>query len=494
MLSNHRPMSRWRVVVVVLGLAACTKPNPRSCADGTCTDPEFPFCDVGGELEGTPQTCIAVACDPGTFTGCRGDQELRCNTEGTDFDLLRCDLGCDEGIGCRLCEANETACTNGTVATCDANGVVTASEPCALGCFEDEPRCREISPSNDLASLLDQTGAASDLDLTTGTINTDTGTVTKADGTTVEVNTVLLPAPENGVPVRVLIVHSANLRNVTVVGSPALAILSHADVQIGALSLWLKQVDDSLVVFPGAFSSATCSGKPGSIADDVSDNYTVSGGFGGGGHATPGGKGGTAVGLAAGGAAGQASGSETLIPLRGGCGGPNGGGGAIQIVSRTKIGILDNGLINANGNIGCALFTCVVGPTGGGGAGGGILLEAPVVELGAGTRLLANGGPAGTSADAELETSTTSAPSPGGSCANSILCSDGGDGASADGNATDGADLTVSLSAPNSSFFNAGGGGGGLGFIRINTSTGDFTKSSDTIESGHLTTSVAATR
>lgn len=129
----------------------------------------------------------------------------------------------------------------------------------------------------------------------------------------------------------------------------------------------------------------------------------------------------------------------------------------------------------------------------GGGAGGGILLEAPAVEMGANTRLLANGGPAASTADTEPATSLTRAPSPGGSCA-AFFCSKGGDGAAADGNATNGADLPLNTSAPTNSSFNASGGGGGLGYIRINTATGEFLKSSDTIESGHLTTGVATTR
>lgn len=186
--------------MLVLGLVACTRPNPRSCADGTCTDPEFPFCDVGGELEGTPQTCIAVACDPGAFAGCRGDQELRCNTEGSSFDAVRCDLGCDDLIGCRLCEPNETACTNGTVATCDGAGTVTSSEPCPLGCFEDEPRCREIDPSNSLAAFLDSVSEPPDVDLDQVRVNPDLGVITRTSNNEVIVVPSFLVTGTNGNP------------------------------------------------------------------------------------------------------------------------------------------------------------------------------------------------------------------------------------------------------------------------------------------------------
>jgi hypothetical protein len=477
-------MSRWRVVVVVLGLVACTKPNPRSCADGTCTDPEFPFCDVGGELEGTPQTCIAVACDPGVLQSCRGDQEVRCNAEGTDFDLIRCDLGCDDGVGCRLCEPNETACTNGTVATCDANGVVTESETCALGCFEDEPRCREIVPSNDLGSLLALSASAVDLDLSMGgTIDTTTGSISRTDNSEVALNTVLLQEPTDGVPIRVLIAHSVKLGNVQVVGTAALAIVSFEEVHIvGTVSLTRSAFG---VPVPGLFSSTACNGKPRRSAFQVtSGNYTVVSGGGGGGHATAGGSGGLINGQVPGGAGGQASGGETLVPLRGGCSGSGGNdaGGAIQLVSRTEIRLFENALINANG----------MPSGGGGGAGGGILLEAPVVAMEANTRLLTNGGPATTDESPDVATSLTRAPSPGGSCTTN-LCTKGGDGAAVDGNATDGPLLSITT-APDNSEFVAGSGGGGLGFIRINTETGEFQHSSDTIESGHLTTGLIGTR
>src|SRR5687768_14291225 len=98
MLSQTLAMRGVLVVVVVL-TSACTKPNPRSCADGTCTDPDFPFCDVDGALEGIPNTCIAVECTPDTFEACRGDQIIKCNAAGTSFDLVRCERGCDEATG-----------------------------------------------------------------------------------------------------------------------------------------------------------------------------------------------------------------------------------------------------------------------------------------------------------------------------------------------------------------------------------------------------------
>ena len=61
-------MSKAWLVVIALSAAAygCTKPNPRSCADGLCSDPSRPFCDVDGALEGTAEVCVPVSCTQGS--------------------------------------------------------------------------------------------------------------------------------------------------------------------------------------------------------------------------------------------------------------------------------------------------------------------------------------------------------------------------------------------------------------------------------------------
>lgn len=97
----------WWVVVSLVLEAACTSPNPRSCADGLCTDPSRPFCDVDGALEGTPQVCIPVSCTPATFVACRADVALRCNASGNNYDVIECPLGCSEADGaCVSCSGN----------------------------------------------------------------------------------------------------------------------------------------------------------------------------------------------------------------------------------------------------------------------------------------------------------------------------------------------------------------------------------------------------
>ena len=168
-------MSRCGVFLVLV-LAACTKANPAAhCQSGTCTDPKFPFCDVNGIVGGEPGACVAVSCAAGAFAECRDNAEVRCNAMGDNYEVVQCERGCDAAAdGCRLCNPNETACTNGKVATCDAAGTLISQHACPLGCFEDEPRCRDIAPSNELGAYRDQVVAPAALDLSDATIDTTT--------------------------------------------------------------------------------------------------------------------------------------------------------------------------------------------------------------------------------------------------------------------------------------------------------------------------------
>lgn len=87
------------LVVVALCAAACTSPNPRSCVDGTCTDPAFPFCDVDGSFFGEEKTCYPVTCTPEEHFDCRGDTSYFCNAAGNDLEQRQCANGCDNAVG-----------------------------------------------------------------------------------------------------------------------------------------------------------------------------------------------------------------------------------------------------------------------------------------------------------------------------------------------------------------------------------------------------------
>jgi hypothetical protein len=118
-----------RVCCLILLLGCGTKPNPHSCADGICNDQSLPFCDVEGKLGGEPNECIAVSCTPMEHVACRGDQAIRCNQTGNNYDIVLCERGCDEATGCQGC-ATDNQCSNPT-AVCD-----TTSHSCR-GCTSD---------------------------------------------------------------------------------------------------------------------------------------------------------------------------------------------------------------------------------------------------------------------------------------------------------------------------------------------------------------------
>ena len=64
MLDEYRGMRRFVALSAAVGalgaiFAACTRPNPTSCRDGTCSDPSLPYCDTEGVF-GAPLTCVAT--------------------------------------------------------------------------------------------------------------------------------------------------------------------------------------------------------------------------------------------------------------------------------------------------------------------------------------------------------------------------------------------------------------------------------------------------
>ncbi|MFN0250450.1 MAG: hypothetical protein ACKV2T_26455 [Kofleriaceae bacterium] len=359
----------------------------------------------------------------------------------------------------------------------DANSV-TCPDDCALGCHATEGRCNGVDPSNGLASALDDAANATELVLVgEATIDTDAGTITDTIGAKSPLTQTLTSSP---VPVFVVIAKSIATNKITVTGSRALALVADGIIAIdGHIAVDAK----SDVAGPGAMlDEVGCRG--GNSAQGTSGSP----GAGGGGFGSAGGAGGSGGKPAVAGATGGAvSGNLELAPLRGGCPGghpggrtldtnanasdPGAGGGAIQIVSNTSIRLGADGFISANGGGGKGSSTpvfCVSdGPCGdgeGGGSGGGILLEAPVVEMAGTSGLTANGG-AGSCA-------TQGAASNGLASERVALgqrCSgdtgDGGNGAASANGATNGGDGSGTGPV-------GGGGGGGAGRIRVNLPAG----------------------
>lgn len=451
---------------------------------------------------GFPRPADVISCTPGEFAACRGDTELTCNSTGADYDAVQCARGCDPQYGCRLCEASETICANGTVQSCDASGIVTSSQVCLLGCFEDRPRCREINPSNGLAPYMDMASKGPDLMLRNATIDVPLGRATSPEGI-IDLKGTLVMASSDGVTIEVFPVRSLSLIGKTTFRysgqpeNPGIAFMVYGDARIDGSIILSASKDGGPP--PGSIISGPCVGSPGSF-DIAGVGYTSGGGGGGG--ATQGGAGGTHPHWP-GSRGGTAFPHPDLQPLRGGCSGGSPadqpqayGGGAIQITSRSTIVLGPNSTIEANGGFG---FIGDIPPgqfpgyeivPKGGGSGGAILLEAVRVNFDAGVVLAANGG-AGASGDGVPGSSPSSRIfSFGGVCApSSQNCTNGGDGGSVS---------TPGRSAESISFdaqiLSTGAGGGSVGYIRINTQNGVYTKANDVFESPSPSTGIITTR
>lgn len=506
----YRTMCRWMLLSGALFAASCaTKENPAAkCSTGTCTNPAAPFCDVDGTVGGTPGTCLGVTCTPGDFKACRGDVALTCNSNGNNYDELQCQKGCTpEAMGCKLCDAGQTTCTNGEVQTCDANGAVTSSETCPLGCFESEPRCRQLDPSNGFATYLDMVPDPPDVDVTSsGQFDTGAGTL-KVNAMPVDVPNFFVTAPTGGSAVRVFVVHDFHIaQNTSVYTIDSTSADGFTGTALAIVATGTITIDGELdVQGPGARADAACVGHPGHATDNGTQVQV--GGSGGGGFATAGGGGmGPANGSAPGGAGGGTIGNATLVPLRGGC--PAGGvtndngpfstygtvsGGAVQLSAGRAIVV--NGTLLLDGGTGYPEQITALGSSAyGGGSGGAILLEAPTVALGSEAKLLARGGGGDASGEVPGPYANDANPIPGVACSvQSMYCGNGGNGAAPGIDAQPGG-IAQYTNNPSIRYMNGGGGGGGLGRVRINTQTGTYTKASSAVEAAALTTGTVGTR
>jgi hypothetical protein len=363
-----------------------------------------------------------------------------------------------------FCVANRALrCDGSNLVRCNAEGTAEVQETCALGCSSTTVRCNDVNPSNGIATQLDMAAAEPDLDLgATATVNTDDGTVL-VDGNPVAVTSAVI-FQDRGPAIRVFLVRSLTARDVTSIGSNALAVVSTGDVKIGGVfsTSAFAALGMPSRPGPGRFNDGTCQGG-NPAAGSVAFAGAGAGGGGFGGAGGPGGFATNANGTATGGAAGTTTGNSTLVPLRGGC--DSGvlqndlvgfGGGAIQLVSRTRVTV--NGVVAANGSGGS-----------GGGSGGGILLEAPIVD-GSGNIVTNGGAGAGgclspvPAENGRLDTK----PATGGTGCTNVASGSGGNGGAGNTTATGGA--SVSISRSDLAF--GGHGGGGVGRIRVNTVSG----------------------
>ena len=339
------------VAAALLTSAACTKANPKSCIDGHCSDPDLPFCDVDGAIEGEPNTCIAVTCSAGEFVECRDDKALTCNANGDNLELVQCEFGCSED-GCKVCDTPE----------CEKH-IIPRYLPAA---------CDALSDAGPLAIM------ASDALIDTSNDLNCTAVVQQASG------------PEICVLHHTEILVAQN-RTLRVTGTRALALVADRELSIvGTLD---------------ASADGRTNGPGGGMTK--SGSCTNVGGGGAGGR-TAGGAGGTTVdGGAMNGGAAQTNAAD-LTTLHGGAQSaagscvPGGGGGALTLIScRGPVAIA--GLIDAGGGGGAESDFQQQGTTGtyryagGGGAGGTVVLQGMTLSVTG--QLVANGGGGGGACD-----------------------------------------------------------------------------------------------
>ncbi len=395
---------------------------------------------------------------------------------------------------CIDCQPNSANCVGTSqvameYVTCDASGAVVSRVVCNAGCDDQASNavpdgCLDIDPRNCLAPYLDMASTEPAFVLTgQTTFNTDTGQVTNSVSGSVSMVSSIVDQPSCPTDaVRVFMVGSLGIENAQATGSHAMALVSNGDLTIsGHFSV---SAVGTLPGPAGRTAGVTCLGATGQIGTATEGNA----GSGGGSFAGAGGRGGnisTATPLLGGSPGVPIPNSDTfeLEPLLGGCRGGmtagtlagGGAGGAVQIVSRTRI-FLDAGSISANGGGGGVEGSSpsATDTSAGGGSGGGILVEAPVVEGSGGAGLYANGGAGGcidttgTIVHAGQDGPLAANAAQGASCmlltGSSSIGGSGGFGTSSGGAGSD--------ETPGSGS-RAGGGGGGTGFIQVDAHTFD---------------------
>lgn len=452
---------RIAALALALGfLSACTKDNPAFCnSDAECMDSRRPFCDLDGQYPESSYTAHACSVVP---DGC---------------PLERC--GCTPGAS--------LACAGDQATLCGEDGHSTTTETCRLGCSASEPRCATFTPSNDLEAALSDAASQPDVVLPPGThIDTTLGLVQDGTGATVAVKSVLVSQNGGASMIRVLEGRSFVMDDVAVSGEHALAFVAPKSIVVrGRIDAAAKNV----VGGPGSQENpAVCSGGDTKLEPVGCTTNCYSLGAGGAGNGTAGGAGGgySAYGSAAGALI------PTFVPLVGGCRGgrlfqSNGttlinnggaGGGALQFVSLESIQLTTMGVISVGGGGGLS-FT-------GGGSGGTVVLEAPIVAInGAGTGLFANGGAGAgcfmNGADALLSNLAAQGP----------RCSprSAGDGGTIGYPVTSGEICSGACSLQST-----GGGGGAVGKVRIATKDGTFETTGGAFISAVVTASMLVAR
>lgn len=422
------------VKLAFLGFVAavgCTKTNPAAfCADGTCIDPHFPYCDVDGAAGGEPGTCIAVTCTPGEIKACHIDAALTCTATGNGYEEVACEVGCSDSPA---------------------------------------PHCKYLEPKF-LPGVCDSPAQLDNFTITTsGTLdpnldsNCTGGVVIQAGGPSICV---------------------LRYNSISVAAGAVLTISGAQKSTSNAIAF----VADQSVSIVGTLDVGAHSGFNG-----PGGGFSYSGGFssgignaaqagGGAGGATIGGAGGSGTsdgGAANGGAPAVNPGS--LTALVGGASSARhldgssddlslgGGGGAVTLIS-CHANVSVAGTLSSGGGGGTpgGVFMTATSAGQGGGAGGNVVLQGLRVEITG--RVFANGGGGGGGAIS----GSTSSPGQDGSQSDSVQAYGGSavNGSGAGGTGGIGVRDPTGGTHPTATNASAGGGGGSVGFLQTYTPNG----------------------
>lgn len=316
------------------------------------------------DLDAQALDAPTVECTPSTAS-CTDDRYSACNTTG---QYVRYEVPNRGGVGV-------------------AETIVMHDFECPLGCA-DATRCADPIASHGLAASIprwDEGGPDVDLATSGGSviaINTDlVGNeieLADAEGHSFRVPTEVV-SQAGGPDILVLKVRTLTIRapaRVVASGGRALAIAASFDIVVAG------RLDTSGVAnAAGAMTSGPCVAIAGGRAS------------GGGGNVHTGG---ASSDIADTGGEAQPAIQPLLV---GGCGGGPieglaGGfaGGAIQLDSRTRIAIADGGVVSVAGGGGRAFYALGANRATGGGSGGAIFLEAPIVQIAPSARVVGRGG------------------------------------------------------------------------------------------------------
>jgi mucin-19 len=434
------------------------------------------------------------------------------------------------------CQPGATTCGSGELVTCNSDGMSTTTTACSLGCGNDGLSCATFTPSNGLAPILAEAGSAADFVVPTGsTVDSSSCTIEGAGGASILLGTIVASSP--GSKICAFAAHDFMIGDVTASGTYPVAFVAYGSLMISGV---LDATGKGSVPGPGALAvGSPCDGGSASTtrcsAAMEPSPQTCSEGTGGGGGALQGGSGGSTDTIAMspyvpgpGSGYGGPAAAPAFSPLAGGCSGGSGfdtvlegspgnptiegvvtesggaGGGAIQLVAGANVELV--GIVNVGGGGGLGSGTGIstdgtmvlydVQATGGG-AGGTIVIETPMLTAGPAGGFAANGGGGGGCKVNGADGTPDSNPALGGddgtaACAGSGYSFMGGVGGTVATPAGEGGADTRPISATTDRDI-FGGGGGSVGRVRIATLDGTFSSASTSVQSAVLTVEMLVT-